>query len=141
MSGVAQGVSARYLLDTNIVIYLSKHRSPEILRRMEKLFSGEAVISAITYGELCFGAARSVKPVATQKVVDQLAEAFPVLAVAGDAAREYGKLRAQLAAKGTPIGPNDLWIAAQAKSAGLTLVTNNEREFRRVSGLKVENWV
>ena len=105
------------------------------------MLAGEAVISAITYGELCFGAARSVKPAATQKVVDQLANAFPVLAVSTAAGCEYGKLRAQLAAKGTPIGPNDLWIAAQAKSEGLTLVTNNEREFRRVSGLKVENWV
>lgn len=141
MSAIAQGIKPRYLLDTNIVIYLSKHRSPEIVRRLEKLLAGEAVISAITYGELCFGAARSVKPAATQKVVDQLAATFPVFAISTAAAREYGKLRAQLAAKGTPIGPNDLWIAAQAKSEGLTLVTNNEREFRRVSGLKVENWV
>ena len=141
MSAIAQGIKPRYLLDTNIVIYLSKHRSPEMVRRLEKLLAGEAVISAITYGELCFGAARSVKPAATQKVVDQLAATFPVFAISTAAAREYGKLRAQLAAKGTPIGPNDLWIAAQAKSEGLTLVTNNEREFRRVSGLKVENWV
>ena len=141
MSAIAQGIKPRYLLDTNIVIYLSKHRSPEIVRRLEKLLAGEAVISAITYGELCFGAARSIKPAATQKVVDQLAATFPVFAISTAAAREYGKLRAQLAAKGTPIGPNDLWIAAQAKSEGLTLVTNNEREFRRVSGLKVENWV
>lgn len=141
MSAVVQGIKPRYLLDTNIVIYLSKHRSPEIVRRLEKLLAGEAVISAITYGELCFGAARSVKPAATQKVVEQLAATFPVFAISTAAAREYGKLRAQLAAKGTPIGPNDLWIAAQAKSESLTLVTNNEREFRRVSGLKVENWV
>ena len=140
MSSAVSGVKATFLLDTNILIYLSKHRTPAIVSRMSKLLAGEAVISVITCGELCFGAARSVKPAATQKMVDQLVAAFPVLPVTTAAAREYGKLRAQLAAKGTPIGPNDLWIAAQAKSEGLTLVTNNEREFRRVSGLKIENW-
>lgn len=134
-------VKPRYLLDTNILIYFSKDRPDSIVKRLDLLDAGEAVMSAVSYGELCYGASRSVKPAATRKIIALLTGIFPIAAVTKEAAEEYGKLRGQLAARGTPIGPNDMWLAAQAKADGLILVTNNEREFRRVSGLKVENWM
>lgn len=141
VSMAAHGTNSRYLLDTNILIYFSKDRPDSIVKRLDKLNAGEAVMSVVSYGELCYGASRSAKPAATQKVINLLVGIFPILPLAKEAAEEYGKLRGQLAAKGTPIGPNDMWLAAQAKAEGLVLVTNNEREFRRVSGLKVENWM
>ena len=141
VSAAAHDARPRYLLDTNILIYFSKDRPDSIVKRLDLLDAGEAVMSAVSYGELCYGASRSVKPAATQKVIALLTGIFPIVPVTKEAAEEYGKLRGQLAAKGTPIGPNDMWLAAQAKAEGLILVTNNEREFRRVSGLKIENWM
>ena len=141
VSTAAHGVKPRYLLDTNILIYFSRDRPDSIVKRLDKLDAGEAAMSVVSYGELCYGASRSVKPAATQKVINLLIGIFPIVPVTKEVAEEYGKLRGQLAAKGTPIGPNDMWLAAQAKAEGLILVTNNEREFRRVSGLKVENWM
>ena len=141
VSTAAHGVKPRYLLDTNILIYFSKDRPDSIVKRLDKLDAGEVVMSVVSYGELCYGASRSVKPAATQKVINLLIGIFPIVPVTKEAAEAYGKLRGQLAAKGTPIGPNDMWLAAQAKAESLILVTNNEREFRRVSGLKVENWM
>ena len=141
VSTAAHGVKPRYLLDTNILIYFSKDRPDRIVKRLDKLDAGEAAMSVVSYGELCYGASRSVRPAATQKVINMLVGIFSIVPVTKEAAEEYGKLRGQLAAKGTPIGPNDMWLAAQAKAEGLILVTNNEREFRRVSGLKVENWM
>ena len=138
---MAHGVKPRYLLDTNILIYLSKDRPDSIVKRLDALDAGEAVMSVVSYGELCYGASRSVKPAAVQKVIALLAGIFPILPVSKEAGEEYGKLRGQLAAKGTPIGPNDMWLAAQAKTDGLILVTNNEREFRRVPGLSLQNWL
>jgi tRNA(fMet)-specific endonuclease VapC len=140
VSTASHGVKPRYLLDTNILIYLSKDRPDSIVKRLDILDAGEAVMSVVSYGELCYGASRSVKPAAAQKVIALLTGFFPIVPVTKEDAEEYGKLRGQLAAKGTPIGPNDMWLAAQAKSEGLILVTNNEREFRRVSSLKIENW-
>ena len=141
VSTAERAVKPRYLLDTNILIYFSKDRPDSIVKRLDKLDAGEAVMSVVSYGELCYGASRSAKPAATQKVIDLLIGIFPIVPLTKEAACEYGKLRGQLAANGTPIGPNDMWIAAQAKAEGLILVTNNEREFRRVSGLKLENWM
>ena len=140
MSTAAHGVKPRYLLDTNILIYFSKDRPDSIVKRLDLLDAGEAVMSVVSYGELCYGASRSVKPAAAQKIIALLTGIFPVIPVTKEAAEEYGKLRGQLAAKGTPIDPNDMWLAAQAKADSLILVTNNEREFRRVAGLQVENW-
>lgn len=141
MSTAVHGVKPRYLLDTNILIYFSRDRPDSIVKRLDALDAGEAVMSVVSYGELCYGASRSVKPAATQRVINLLVGIFPIMPVTKDAAEEYGKLRGQLAAKGTPIGPNDMWLAAQAKADKLILVTNNEREFKRVSGLKMENWI
>ena len=130
----------RYLLDTNICIYIRQKRPEEVLRRFRKLRPGEAVLSVITYGELLYGATKSAQRVAALERLRELVNLLPALSLPETAAEAYGTIRAELEAKGEMIGNNDLWIAAHAVAAGLTLVTNNEREFRRVRGLKVQNW-
>ena len=134
-------MAARYLLDTNICIYIRRQRPPAVLARFEKLKAGEALLSTITYGELLYGAAKSQQREQALKALQELTSLLPVLALPAEAAEHYGQIRAALEAKGEVIGGNDLWIAAHAKAAGLIVVTNNEREFKRVKGLKVENWV
>jgi tRNA(fMet)-specific endonuclease VapC len=130
----------RYLLDTNICIYIRQKRPDEVLRRFQKLRPGEAVLSVITYGELLYGAAKSKPRRDALERLRELIHLLPALSLPGTAAETYGKIRAELGAKGRMIGNNDLWIAAHAVAAGLTLVTNNEKEFRRVPGLKIQNW-
>src|SRR5437899_3138728 len=120
----------RFLLDTNICIYIRRKRPQQVLARFRKLRPGEAALSVITFGELLqVGANRAVS-----------FRVLPVLPLPETAAETYGTIRADLEFRGQMIGNNDLWIAAHAKAAELTLVTNNEREFRRVRGLKVQNW-
>lgn len=132
---------ARYLLDTNICIDIARERPPRVRERFEELAPGEAVISAITWGELRYGAERSAHRENVVQSLDEFAALVPVQPVPKAAGQDYGAIRAALEAGGTPIGNNDLWIAAHARAAGLTLVTNNEREFRRVQDLKIENWL
>ena len=133
-------MSARYMLDTNTCIYLRQNRPPEVIRRFRQMQHGDAVISVITCGELRYGAERSQqRPHALESLV-RLESLLPVVPLPREAATAYGEIRAALEAHGEMIGGNDLWIAAHAKSAGLTLVTNNEREFKRVPGLKLQNW-
>lgn len=134
-------MSARFLLDTNICIYIRQRKPPDVLARFEKLRPGEAVLSVITYGELLYGAAKSRQKGLALQRLSELTSLLPVLPIPEEAAAEYGSIRAALEAKGEVIGGNDLWIAAHAKASGLILVTNNEREFRRVPGLKLQNWV
>lgn len=131
----------RYLLDTNICIYIKNHRPPEVLARFSKLPPGKVAMSAITYGELCFGAEKSSKPKEVRQILEHLISLIPVLPLDGNASLHYGKIRQHLQASGKPIGNNDLWIAAHALAGKLILVTNNVAEFERVPGLKVENWV
>lgn len=131
----------RYLLDTNICIYIRQKRPEEVLRRFRRLRLGEAALSVITYGELLDGAEKSVQRVAALEGLRELVRFLPALALPESAAESYGAIRADLEAKGQMIGNNDLWIAAHALAAGLILVTNNEKEFRRVRGLKVQNWI
>ncbi len=131
----------RYLLDTNICIYIKNHRPPEVLARFSKLPPGKVAMSAITYGELCFGAEKSSKPKETRQILEHLVSLIPVLPLDENVSTHYGKIRQQLQTSGKLIGNNDLWIAAHALAGKLVLVTNNEAEFRRVPGLKVENWV
>jgi tRNA(fMet)-specific endonuclease VapC len=131
----------RYLLDTNICIYIAKHKPPEVLARFERLAEGEVAMSLITFGELRYGANRSANAIKALETIETLAAAIPVVNLDLVVATHYGEIRARLAAAGTPIGNNDLWIAAHARSADLILVTNNAAEFRRVPGLRVENWV
>jgi len=94
----------------------------------------------ITFGELVYGVEKSAHQAAALELLRELAQVLPVMGLPETVADAYGTMRAELEHKGQMIGNNDLWIAAHAKAAGLTLVTNNEREFRRVRGLKVENW-
>jgi tRNA(fMet)-specific endonuclease VapC len=109
-------------------------------RRFRTLRPGEAVLSVITFGELVYGAGKSAQRGATLELLRELAQVLPVQGLPETAAESYGTIRAELERKGEMIGNNDLWIAAHAKAAGLVLVTNNEREFRRVRGLRVQNW-
>jgi tRNA(fMet)-specific endonuclease VapC len=133
-------MEARYLLDTNICTYIRKKRPEEVLHRFRKLRPGEAVLSVITYGELLYGAVKSEQRVTAMEQLRELVTLLPALALPETAAEAYGKMRAELESKGEMIGNNDLWIAAHAVAAGLILVTNNERELRRVRELKVQNW-
>jgi tRNA(fMet)-specific endonuclease VapC len=131
----------RYLLDTNICIYIKNHRPAEVLARFSKLPPGKVAMSTITYGELCFGAEKSSKPKETRQILERLTALIPVLPLDANVSMHYGKIRQQLQASGKPIGNNDLWIAAHALAGKLILVTNNVAGFKRVPGLKVENWV
>jgi tRNA(fMet)-specific endonuclease VapC len=131
----------RYLLDTNICIYIKNHRPAEVLARFSKLPPGKVAMSAVTYGELCCGAKKSSKPKETRQILEHLISLIPVLPLDESVSMHYGKIRQQLQASGKPIGNNDLWIAAHALAGKLILVTNNLAEFERVPGLKVENWV
>ena len=130
----------RYLLDTYICIYIRQKRPDEVLRRFRKLRPGEAVLSVIAYGELQYGAAKSEQRVSALERLRELVNLLPALSLPETAGEVYGMIRAQLESKGEMIGNNDLWIAAHAIAARLTLVTSNEKEFRRVRGLKLQNW-
>lgn len=134
-------METRYLLDANIVIYISQKRPQEVLRRFSKLRPGEAAISVIAYGELIYGAMKSSQRHAGLERLRELSHLLPALGLPEKAAETFGYIRAQLETRGEMIGNNDLWIAAHALASSLTLVTNNEKEFRRVKGLKVQNWV
>jgi tRNA(fMet)-specific endonuclease VapC len=130
----------RFLLDTDIFIYIRQKRPEEVSQRFRKLHPGEAAISIITYGELLYGAAKSVRSTDALARLSALIDLLPILPLEKSAAHAYSEIRAKLESNGEMIGNNDLWIASHALAAGLTLVTNNEREFRRVRGLKVQNW-
>ena len=131
---------ARYMLDTNICIYIRNRRPIQVLDRFRTTTPGAAVISVVTYGELRLRAEKGAQRERDLAIISALLSSIPVEPMAISAAEEYASIRADLERRGRPIGGNDLWIAAHARAAGLTLVTNNEREFRRVPGLTVENW-
>ncbi len=131
---------SRFMLDTNICIYIRRMRPAPVLERFRSLARGEAVISVVTYGELRYGAEKSVSRERALKMLDELVALVPVQPLSPAAGVAYGAIRLALERQGGIIGGNDLWIAAQAHAADLTLVTNNEGEFRRVSGLRIENW-
>jgi tRNA(fMet)-specific endonuclease VapC len=130
----------RYLLDTDTCIRLRSRRLAHLRERFLSLAPDDAAISAITYGELRVGAEKSVSPADAMVVLGQLLLALPVLPVTSEVGDTYAQIRADLERRGQSIGANDLWIAAHARTLQLTLVTGNEREFRRVPGLSVENW-
>ena len=134
----------KYLLDTNIVSYFLRDVSPALTQRILDSTPDTLSISIISAGELRYGL-RKLPPSKRAKNLahhlNALLTAISVLPLPADAAQHYGDTRAQLEASGTPIGGNDLWIAAHALSQTLTLVTNNTHEFERVRGLKLENWL
>ncbi|ACB35216.1 PilT protein domain protein [Leptothrix cholodnii SP-6] len=130
----------KYLLDTNIVIYVIKRRPIEVMGVFNEN-AGRMAISAITLSELYHGAEKSAKVAQNLAVVEEFSSLLEVLPYTAKAASHYGAIRTALEKAGQPIGLNDLHIAAHARSEGLTLVTNNLGEFERVPGLLVENWV
>jgi tRNA(fMet)-specific endonuclease VapC len=130
----------QYMLDTDTCVYLSRKSSPKVLARVRRYSPGDLVISAVTYGELRFGAEKGVHPETGLKILDEFTDAVPVVALGKPVGEFYGKLRLYLQRKGQIIGNNDLWIAAHCLQLGLTLVTNNEREFSRIPNLAIENW-
>lgn len=129
----------RYLLDTNIVIYVIKRRPVSALALFNDN-AGHMAISSITLAELMHGAEKSNAPARSLAAVEDFCSRLEVLPYGPKAAIHYGSIRAQLEAKGQTIGVNALHIAAHARSEGLTLVSNNLREFDRVDGLLLANW-
>lgn len=134
-------VRLRYLLDTNILIYLANRRSDAVAARFARSRPGEIAMSCVTYGELRYGAEKSARREEVLAILERLAERVAVLPLDAAASAEYGRIRRELEAAGRSLGNNDTWIAAHALAEKLVLVTNNEREFARVPGLKLENWV
>jgi tRNA(fMet)-specific endonuclease VapC len=130
----------KYLLDTNIVIYVIKRRPIELMSTFN-LHATRMAISVITLSELMHGVEKSSQPEKNLRVVEDFCSRLEVLDYTAKAAQHYGAIRAQLEKTGQPIGVNDLHIAAHARSEGLILVTNNEREFDKVPGLQLENWI
>lgn len=133
-------MEARFLLDTNILIYIRRNRPAKVSARFQRLAYGEAALSVITFGELAYGAAKSATRSEAIAQLEELRRAAPIAALPETAAEIYGAVRADLESRGQQIGNNDLWIAAHALAADLILVTNNEREFARIHGLKIQNW-
>ena len=130
----------KYMLDSNIAIYVIKRRPPEALPIFNR-HADQLCISSITLAELIHGAEKSAKPDHNLRQVEDFVSHLVVLEYGKKAAAHYGDIRAVLERKGTPIGVNDLHIAGHARSEGLTLVTNSLQEFERVEGLRLDNWV
>jgi tRNA(fMet)-specific endonuclease VapC len=129
----------RYLLDTNIAIFVIRQRPHGALAVFNQQ-AGRMALSAISLAELLHGAEKSTRPTANLAVVEDFCSRLEVLPYGAKAAQHYGQIRTGLEREGTLIGVNDLHIAAHARSEGLVVVTNNRREFDRVPALQVEDW-
>ena len=134
-------MSVRYLLDTNICIYIAKHHPPAVRERFARHSARELAMSVVTLGELRYGAEKSQQRERALASIRALTDVIAIAPLTEAAGEHYGQIRAELQRNGLVIGNNDLWLAAQARSEGWIFVTNNEREFVRVPGLQVENWV
>ena len=130
----------RYMLDTDISSYIMNQSSAKAMHRIQTAAVGEVCISAVTRSELMYGVEVSPRRAKDLRSLDIFIRHIDVLDYPSNAAFDYAQIRAFLKGRGTIIGANDLFIAAHARSLGLTLVTNNTREFGRVPGLKFENW-
>ncbi|MGY2185969.1 tRNA(fMet)-specific endonuclease VapC [compost metagenome] len=130
----------KYMLDTNICIFTIKNK-PQTVREAFNRHHGQLCISAVTLMELIYGAEKSAAPERNLAVIEGFAARLEVLPFDNDAAAHTGMIRAELAKNGTPIGPYDHMIAGHARSRGFIVVTNNVREFERVPGIRVEDWV
>ena len=129
-----------YVLDSDIAIYIMNQSHPRPVEQMT-MAAGRVGMSTIAYAELAFGVHRSERQADNMAALDAFIKRLQVLPFGPGAAMHYGQIRAELQRAGTPIGGNDMLIAAHARSLDLTLVTNNRREFDRIPGLRVENWV
>lgn len=130
-----------YVLDTNICIYLIKRKPAAVIERLRQSRISQIGISSITLSELEYGVAKSTKPEQNQIALAQFLAPMEILSYGDEAVHQYGRLRAFLEKKGTPIGSLDMLIAAHVLSIGCILVTNNEKEFSRIPNLKIDNWV
>ena len=131
----------QYMLDTNICVYAIKRKPQKISRKLLEFNCGDICISSIVLAELEFGVCKSTRPERNEYALNEFLAGIKVVDFDRNAAKEYGDIRADLERKGTPIGSNDMFIAAHARALNLTLVTNNIREFSRIENLKLENWV
>ena len=130
----------KYMLDTNICIFIIRQRSLSVLQRLERIPPGQIAISAITVAELQYGVFKSSRPEKNAMALVKFIRSFHVIPFTEKDTMIYGKIRSDLERKGTVIGPFDLLIAAHAISNSLILVTNNMKEFARVGGLRAEDW-
>jgi tRNA(fMet)-specific endonuclease VapC len=131
----------RYLLDTNVWIHLMRNRPPEVRQRFGRLAPGTVVMSPVVLGELHLGWRKSAQRDANRELLERYAQTAQPDPIDHAVAATYGELRADLEARGLPIGANDLWIAAQALCRDFVLVTHNVAEFGRIARLKLEDWV
>ena len=131
----------KYMLDTNICIFIIKHKPESVIKKFMKLEPNDICISSITYAELVHGVEKSQAVEKNRIALTVLLSEIEIIPFDSTAAQVYGWIKADLQKKGTPIGPLDTLIAAHAKSLELTLVTNNTREFSRVDGVELEDWV
>jgi len=130
----------RYMLDTDISSYVIRNRPDSVRKRFQTLHAGQLCISVVSEAELLYGVKAKGSPRPLASTVADFLRRLTVLDWSRAAAEHYADMRANLEAAGSPIGNMDLMIAAHARSAGAVLVTNNEKHFRRIDGLKVENW-
>ncbi len=131
----------KYLIDTNICIYIMNKRPADVFNKFKKFKLGEIGISTITVSELQYGVRKSKYREKNQKRLEEFLAPFEILAYDELAAKSYGDIRFKLERRSQPIGPLDQLIAAHALSQGSILVTNNDKDFKRVKNLKVENWI
>ena len=131
----------RYVLDTDICIYINNNHPENVVKRMRQIQMFEIGISSVTVFELIHGALKSQKVEHNLNQINQMREMISVLEFDPNAAEHAAKIRRELEIQGTPIGPFDILIAGQALSLNAILVTNNTREFSRITNLKLENWV
>lgn len=132
---------ARYLIDTNIWSALIRRSRPALVERFGSLQFSQVFLSPIVLGELQVGYYKGDRTPKRRQVIEHITSNAQLLPLDGGVSVAYGQLRAELEQAGTPIGPNDTWIAAEALHHKLILVTDNTREFERVKGLKLENWI
>ena len=130
----------KYLLDTDVCIYLINKRPSSVLEKLRACRAGDVGVSAVTVAELRYGASKSQRFRQNHEALDLFLAPLEMMTFDESAAIAYGEIRAQLEKAGDPIGPLDMLIAGQAKSLNVVLVTNNVREFKKVKGLKIEAW-
>ena len=130
----------RYMLDTNICIYVIKHKPEKVLKKLQTIHPEDVCISSVTYAELVHGVEKSAAVEKNRLALSMLLANMEILDFDAQAADCYGKIRADLEKKGRPIGPLDMMIAGHGQSLGYTVVTNNVKEFSRVGTLRIENW-
>lgn len=130
----------KYLLDTNICIYIIKEKPTQVLDKFKTLAPTDVAISSITVAELCYGAYKSQQRAKNQNALNQFFLPLEIVAYDEKATQHYAEIRGELEKKGIVIGAMDMLIASHALSLGITLVTNNVKEFQRIPNLSIENW-